>query len=465
MKHLCSALGFALALGGVVSAQVSQVPLDGPALGERLTQAEVTSGKLTLQELRRRGLEIFSTPFNAHDGFGDGPVDAGDPLSPGGRPTANGTWLRLNGLDTQTCLECHSVLSNRTIPSTFAVGGAGGIGASAFPGLSDFDVADLDASGAAEVNGRMINPPFLFGAGGVELVGKEMTMDLQALKAQAQASPGTQVALVTKGVDFGTISFDGGTETFDTSGVVGIDEDLVVRPFGRKGGFSSIRAFDLGALEFHHGMQPVEVVGDGVDADGDGVVNEMLEGELSALHIFGVSLERPVQKGKRGLRVQAGRREFLQAGCASCHRPQLETESKTLELASPEVEVDPTQNVFLSIDLQLGSAGFAPSRSGGLTVDLFSDLKRHEMGSFLGETTGDPLDDWFITPRLWGVADTAPYLHDGRALTLRQAIEMHGGEGTQAASNFQALSEKQQTDLLFFLGTLRVPRKPNEDIL
>ena len=34
----------------------------------------------------------------------------------------------------------------------------------------------------------------------------------------------------------------------------------------------------------------------------------------------------------------------------------------------------------------------------------------------------------FITARLWGVADTAPYLHDGRATTLFQAINAHGGE-------------------------------------
>ena len=37
---------------------------------------------------------------------------------------------------------------------------------------------------------------------------------------------------------------------------------------------------------FHMGMQPVEIVGDGVDADGDGVVNEILVGELSALEVF-----------------------------------------------------------------------------------------------------------------------------------------------------------------------------------
>ena len=32
------------------------------------------------------------------------------------------------------------------------------------------------------------------------------------------------------------------------------------------------------------------------------------------------------------------------------------------------------------------------------------------------------------TPPLWGVRDSAPYMHDGRAETLLEAISMHDGE-------------------------------------
>ena len=77
---------------------------------------------------------------------------------------------------------------------------------------------------------------------------------------------------------------------------------------------------------------------------------------------------------------------------------------------------------------------------------------------------GDSLDGHFITPRLWGIADTAPYMHDGRALSLRTAIQMHGGEGQAAAANFAALSGGQQSDLLAFLTTLRAPRNPHADL-
>ncbi len=86
------------------------------------------------------------------------------------------------------------------------------------------------------------------------------------------------------------------------------------------------------------------------------------------------------------------------------------------------------------------------------------------MGSDLAESTGGPLDPWFITARLWGIADTSPYMHDGRALSLAEAIEMHGGEGAGARDSFQSLSRRQKNNLLAFLGTLRTPGSVAEDL-
>ena len=81
-------------------------------------------GLETAEVLRKRGLEVFGTPFTAAVGYGDGPVKF-DKTSPGGRPTLqnNGKYLRVNGLDAQTCMECHSVVSNLTIPFTAGIGG------------------------------------------------------------------------------------------------------------------------------------------------------------------------------------------------------------------------------------------------------------------------------------------------------------------------------------------------------
>jgi hypothetical protein len=67
------------------------------------------------------------------------------------------------------------------------------------------------------------------------------------------------------------------------------------------------------------------------------------------------------------------------------------------------------------------------------------------------------MNSQFTTARLWGLRDTAPYLHDGRALTITDAILYHGGEAQDAEGKFMELSEKERNDLIAFLYTLRTP--------
>ena len=71
--------------------------------------------------------------------------------------------------------------------------------------------------------------------------------------------------------------------------------------------------------------------------------------------------------------------------------------------------------------------------------------------------TEGPLPDEWRTPPLWGVASSAPYMHDGRAATLEEAIAMHGGQGDRAAQNFTQLRPEQQSQLIAFLKTLKAP--------
>lgn len=440
---------------------------DGPALGTtRVTQADIVGGSMTLDDIRAAGLKIFATPFNRLDGYGDGLVNPLDPVSPGGRPTLqnNGTFLRVNGLDAQTCMECHSVGSNATVPFRFAVGGVGSSNSNVLFQPRDIDVDDDGANGFAGFDGRYINPPFLFGSGGVELLGLEMTADLQALKTLAALTPDLDIELDTHGVHFGSIRFDSSSQAFDTSAVEGIEHDLVVRPFGRKGEFSTVRAFDIDAMGFHFGMQPVELVGAGVDDDQDGTVDEIDIGEISALHVFNTNLERPEIRDWN-LDARRGFNAFAAIGCAECHTPRIATESPTLPYRFPEVETAPALNSFMQVDLRTSKAGFEPAPGGGVQVPLFSDLKRHDMGPGLAENFGSPLDSEFITARLWGVADTAPYLHDGRATTLTDAILAHGGEAQLAREAFAALPPSQRVLVLTFLKRLRTPVAPADDLL
>ena len=445
-------------------------PGEVPNLGfDRVTQEQITSGRLKRDEIRKAGLRIFTTPFNKLDGYGDGPLNPRDTVSPGGRPTlqGNGTFLRVNGLDAQTCLECHSIVSNATIPASLGIGGVGGSNSNAMIQPTRIDPADLeDLDGVASFDGRFVNPPFVFGASGVELLGLEMTEDLQALKVQALSNPGTVVPLVTKGVHFGTLVADA-FGNLNTSSIEGIDADLIVRRFGRKGEFATTRDFDVAAMQFHFGMQPVEAVGQGVDADGDGVVDEILVGELSALQIFVATIKRPFMAPLDST-ARRGFATFKEIGCASCHLPNLDTRDTTLPLRYPMVPTEPRVNVYYTIDLSKPPVKFDGNAAGGVTVPLFADLKRHDMGAGLAESfsgADDRKNRQFTTARLWGVADTAPYLHDGRATTLTEAILLHGGEAQPVRGRFAALGDDAKLEILAFLRSLRTPVRPVEDLL
>ena len=61
------------------------------------------------------------------------------------------------------------------------------------------------------------------------------------------------------------------------------------------------------------------------------------------------------------------------------------------------------------------------------------------------------------TPPLWGLHDSAPYLHDGRAETVLEAIAQHGGEAEGSLGRFLALPTAERLAVLEFLGCLRAP--------
>ncbi len=458
-SHLTAAI---LLLAMAVPA-AAQLPGQHSNLGTRLTQTDITNGSMSVRDIRREGRRIFSTPFNKLDGMGEGyDPTLPDHTSFGNRPTLqnNGTFLRINGLDAQTCQECHGIVSNATIPVTLGIGGVGSSNNNAIFLPTNIDVADAAGNGFADFNGRFINPPFLFGAAGIEASGKEMTSDLLALKQQAFLNPNTVVSLDTKGVNFGTISYDG--TSFDTSNVEGIEHDLVVRPFGRKGENFTTRDFDRNAMRFHMGMEAVEVVGAGVDGDGDGVTDELTIGEMSALHMFANLQKKPVFRPRPGAGL--GFLLFNQVGCNDCHMPMIITDSNNHTFSFPDLGDDPTANVYATVNLRAKPMRFMNVPGAGVALFPFADLKRHDMGPALAESFGSPIDAEFTTARLWGIADTAPYLHDGRALSLAEAIDMHGGEAAQVRANFTALSSNSQQLVLSFLRSLRTPRNPDRDL-
>lgn len=153
---------------------------------------------------------------------------------------------------------------------------------------------------------------------------------------------------------------------------------------------------------------------------------------------FVASLPRPIEKlpGDSSFRSDAiaGKELFGTVGCADCHTPKMD-------------KVD-----GLYSDLLLHDMG-QPLEGGGSYNDIPSIPDPNRPPS---DPNAPKPGEW-RTPPLWGVADSAPYLHDGRAPTLEKAIEAHGGQGARAARNFAVLSKPEQDQVLAFLRTLRAP--------
>jgi CxxC motif-containing protein (DUF1111 family) len=125
-------------------------------------------------------------------------------------------------------------------------------------------------------------------------------------------------------------------------------------------------------------------------------------------------------------------------------------------LESPMLTVAGLPPIDLSREMRRPALRYEASL-GGYPVWLFSDLKRHDMGQSnvaqhvqRGVARGE-----YLTPRLWGVADSAPYLHDGRAPSLDYAIAGHDGEGAEARAAFAALGLQEKGPLRVYLMSLR----------
>ena len=91
---------------------------------------------------------------------------------------------------------------------------------------------------------------------------------------------------------------------------------------------------------------------------------------------------------------------------------------------------------------------------------LFTDLLGHDIGT--GTGPGELLGPAFDTPSLRGVWHTAPYLHDGRAPTLREVVVTHNP--TDQHGHTTHLSEAEVHDLVAFLLSLEGEKSRVQDL-
>jgi CxxC motif-containing protein (DUF1111 family) len=224
-------------------------------------------------------------------------------------------------------------------------------------------------------------------------------------------------------------------------GKVARDATGKVGKFGWKGQTASIADFVQGACANELGLgnpganQPVSLAKNGADYKPPGL--DLTQEQCDQMTQFVLDLAAPTEElgqvaSQRNNR-RAGREHFENIGCANCHTPDL----------------------------------------GGID-GIYSDLLLHRMGQQLvgGGSYNDPVvplpipdfeadaphpSEW-RTPPLWGVADSAPYLHDGRSETLTDAITQHGGQALASTQRFAQLSVEEQNQLLEFLGSLKAPK-------
>lgn len=145
------------------------------------------------------------------------------------------------------------------------------------------------------------------------------------------------------------------------------------------------------------------------------------------------TLKAPIQREQNNPQVIEGGKVFAKVGCDGCHKPTLRTAASTIA--------------------PLSNTEFHP----------YTDLLLHDMGPALddGYTEGTAKTAEWRTPPLWGLGLSPKsqggrffLLHDGRANSIEQAIDMHGGEGSRARNNYTKLTQTEKDALIRFLKSL-----------
>jgi hypothetical protein len=428
--------------------------------------AVAAAGPSALPALIERGRELFRAKFTTVDGAGR--PKATQAIVPTKRKSGvNPSFSRTSGPDSNSCFGCHD---------DPVEGGSGDDVANVFVS-EGFESAQFDT----------IDPSFsserhtiaLMGAGLVELLAREMTADLQAIRTEAiaharQTGEGCRADLVSKGVRFGWIvAHPNGLVDLDS--VDGVDADLIVRPFSRKGVFTSLRQFTINALNIHHGMEAVERFGlrwtGSRDFAESGVPDAVTAGDVSALVAFQATLPPPKVKADlpEDWRTAAaeGARQFDAVGCPSCHQKTLPlkslvfTDPAPYDMAGTLREAEVKTPIRIDLSALPFAATLHKNENGEWLIPLFSDLKRHLIVDETVNALGNELQaqrfverDVFLTPRLWGVGSTAPYGHNGAFRMLDEIIVAHGGEARFSRDAYLALDPHERDAVVAFLRSL-----------
>jgi len=454
-----------------------------------------------LKDLLAYGKKLFMANWTDQDGGGRPLMKGnGTALSDPSKPLVGSrAFNRLSGPDANSCYGCHNMPYG--IP-----GGGGDFVTGVFVLGQRFDFLTFDSSdrvptrGAVDEQQKAVTlqnaadlrrTTGMFGAGYLEMVARQMTADLQAIRDSLKLGESKQ--LVSKGVSFGWLTRrkDG---TWDTSKVEGLPRlsivaptpvdrpTLILRPWHQASNIVSLREFTNTAFNQHHGMQSTERFGMDTDDDGDGMKNELTRADITAATLYQATMAVPGRVIPNDPEIEKavlnGEHVFEKIGCASCHIPKLPLDRKGWIYTEPN-PYNPALNLrtgttkTLSVDLNnkdlpLPRLAPDPGNPDVVWVPAYTDFKLHDICD--PADPGEPLDQnqtpWtpkfrqgnrrFLTKRLWGSANEPPFFHHGLFVTLRQSVLAHSGEALASRKQFQGLKSYDQDSLIEFLKTLRV---------
>jgi cytochrome c peroxidase len=454
--------------------------------------------RLTVAELLSRGKAMFDANWTNQEGGGR-PLTKGTgrPLSDPTQPlTGSRAFNRISAPDANSCTGCHNA------PYGFS-GGGGDFVTNVFVLAQRFDSVTFDPSdtlptrGTVDEAGQAMSlqsianlraTTGLFGGGYLEMLARQITEELQRIRDSIKL--GETKELVAKGIHFGKLTLTN-TGLWDTSKVEGLPRlslistgsnnppTLVIRPWHQAGNVVSIREFTNNAFNHHHGIQPTERFGVDTDPDGDGFKNEMTRADVTAVALWQASLQVPGRVIPRDPEIEravlVGERAFEQIGCATCHISRLPLNNQGWVYSEPSPFNPPgnlrsgeTQTVRMDLASNLlPQPRLRPDSTGIVWVEAYTDFKLHDICE---PDDAEPLDmnqsTWsklfkqgnhrFLTKRLWGAANEAPFFHHGLFTTLRQSVLAHSGEAKQSRQAFQSLPAAEQDAIIEFLKTLQV---------
>lgn len=163
-----------------------------------------------------------------------------------------------------------------------------------------------------------------------------------------------------------------------------------------------------------------------------------IDPEVSDLTIRNVvfylqTLKEPLPRNENNTDFIEGKTLFINTGCEKCHKQTLKTGYSAIA--------------------PLSNKQFHP----------YTDLLLHDMGNVLddGYTEGSAKTAEWRTPPLWGIGLSPKsqggnyfLMHDGRASSIEEAIQLHGGEALLSKNKFNQLTAIEKKAILFFLQSL-----------